>query len=244
MTIKRIRSQPARIERVWSRFAAAGPLAAALFLFAPAAPAHEGSSAKADFVPPAPGSYRLERIQIVPDGEVLDAGNRRARLSKYTQGRITLLSLMYTSCTDAGGCPMALYTLQKVRRDLARRSSTGNRIRMVSLSFDPKRDTPEVMRTYGDGEAKKPSPVPWYFLTTGSAKDLRPVLDGLGQDVRVPAADASGAAKPGELSHMLKVFLIDREGWVREIYSTNFLVPKVIVNDIRTLLLEDGVKLR
>jgi hypothetical protein len=56
--------------------------------------------------------------------------------------------------------------------------------------------------------------------------------------------DAAEAAKPGNLSHMLKVFLIDREGWVREIYSSNFLVPQVIVNDIHTLLLEDGVKLR
>ena len=240
MTIKQIRWRPALAERAWI---GAGLLTAALVLFTSAATAHEASSAKADFVPPAPGSYRLERIQIVPDGEVLDAGNRRARLTKYTHGRITLLSLMYTSCTDARGCPMALYTLQKVRRDLARRSSTGNRIRMVSLSFDPKHDTPEVMRAYGDGEAKKPSPVPWYFLTTGSAKDLRPVLDGLGQDVRVPT-DAAEAAKPGNLSHMLKVFLIDREGWVREIYSSNFLVPQVIVNDIHTLLLEDGVKLR
>jgi protein SCO1 len=218
-------------------------LAAALTLLMPVAFAHEVATAKADFIPPAPGTYRLERIQVVPDGDVLDTGNRRARLARYTQGRITLLSLMYTSCTDAGGCPVALYTLQKVRRDLSRQRSTGNRIRMVSLSFDPKHDTPEVMRIYGDSETNKRSQVPWYFLTTASAQDLRPVLDGLGQDVRVPA-DGTEAGKPGNLSHVLKLFLIDREGWVREIYTTSFLVPQVIVNDVHTLLLEDGVKVR
>jgi cytochrome c peroxidase/protein SCO1/2 len=218
-------------------------LAVALTLSMPAALAHEVATAKADFIPPAPGTYRLERIQVVPDGDVLDTGKKRTRLARYTQGRITLLSLMYTSCTDAAGCPVALYTLQKVRRDLAHQRSTGNRIRIVSLSFDPKHDTPEVMRTYGDGETNNRSQVPWYFLTTASAQDLRPVLDGLGQDVRVPA-DGTEAGKPGNLSHVLKLFLIDRDGWVREIYTTSFLVPQVIVNDVQTLLLEDGVKVR
>src|ERR1700687_2936252 len=100
-------------------------LAAALALLMADALPHEVSTAKPDFIPRAPGTYRLERIQVVPDGDVLDTGNRRTHLARYTQGRITLLSLMYTSCADAGGCPMALYTLQKVRRDLARPRSTG-----------------------------------------------------------------------------------------------------------------------
>jgi len=35
------------------------------------------------------------------------------------------------------------------------------------------------------------------------------------------------------------VFLIDRGGDVREIYSSQFLHPEVVLNDIQTLLLED-----
>jgi protein SCO1 len=226
-----------------SKRAVAGLLTAALAALAPAGRAHDVATAKADFVPRPPGTYRLERIQIVPEGDVLDTDNRRARLTRYTQGRITLLSLIYTSCSDAAGCPMALYTLQKVRRDLERQKSTGNRVRLVSLSFDPKHDTPEVMRAYGDKETHRRSAVPWHFLTTASATDLRPVLEGLGQDVRVPA-EGPEAGDPGNLSHMLKVFLIDRDGWVREIYTSSFLVPQVIVNDVQTLLIEDGVKVR
>jgi cytochrome oxidase Cu insertion factor (SCO1/SenC/PrrC family) len=214
-----------------------------LLLSTGAALAHEVGAARADFVPPAPGTYRLERIQALPDGAVIDSQNRRARLMKYTQGRIALLSLMYTSCGDPSGCPMALYTLQKVRRELEQEKSTGNRVRIVSLSFDPGHDTPAVIGVYGAGETQRRSPVPWDFLTARSPQDLRPVLDGLGQDVRVPA-DQAGSQKPANLTHMLKVFLIDRNGWVREIYTSSFLVPQVIVNDVQTLLLEDGVKLR
>jgi cytochrome c peroxidase/protein SCO1/2 len=229
--------------RVLDRHISTGLLAATLAVLAPVGPAHEVGTAKADFVPRPPGTYRLERIQIVPEGDVLDTDNRRARLTRYTQGRITLLSLIYTSCSDANGCPMALYTLQKVRRNLERQKSTGNRIRLVSLSFDPKHDTPEVMRAYGDMETHRRSLVPWYFLTTASASDLRPVLDGLGQDVRIPA-EGTDPDSSANLSHMLKVFLIDRDGWVREIYTSSFLVPQVIINDIQTLLMEDGVKVR
>ena len=131
---------------------------------------------------------------------------------------------------------MALYTLQKVRRDLEQEKSTGNRVRIVSLSFDPAHDTPGVMRAYGAGETQRRSPVSWDFLTARSPQDLRPVLDGLGQDVRVPVVQTE-AENPANLTHMLKVFLIDRNGWVREIYTSSFLVSQVIVNDVQTLLL-------
>jgi protein SCO1 len=240
MSINPNNKRRARAARV-----AASIVAAALVLLVGASDSlgHEVTTARANFVPPEPGSYRLERIQVLPDGAVVDTGNRRARLARYTQGRITLLSLMYTSCADPSGCPMALYTLQKVRRNLELEKSTGDRVRIVSLSFDPAYDTPSVLKAYGDGETSRRSAVPWDFLTAHSPQDLRPVLDGLGQDVRVPV-DPKAAAKRGNLSHTLKVFLIDRNGWVREIYTNNFLVPQVIVNDVQTLLLEDGVKLR
>jgi len=50
--------------------------------------------------------------------------------------------------------------------------------------------------------------------------------------------DAQGAPAR-TISHMLKVFLIDRRGVVREIYTTAFLLPDVMLNDIRTLVLEE-----
>ena len=44
--------------------------------------------------------------------------------------------------------------------------------------------------------------------------------------------------RTGAINHMLKVFLIDPEGWVREIYSTAFLTPDGLLNDARTLAME------
>jgi protein SCO1/2 len=42
----------------------------------------------------------------------------------------------------------------------------------------------------------------------------------------------------GAYRHVLKVFLVDERGWIRNVYSTGFLVPAVVVNDIVTLMAE------
>jgi cytochrome oxidase Cu insertion factor (SCO1/SenC/PrrC family) len=77
----------------------------------------------------------------------------------------------------------------------------------------------------------------WRFLTASSVADLLPMLDGFGQDVRVER-DANG--KPTRtINHMLKMFLIDPEGMIREIYSLAYLQQPVMLNDIRTLALEE-----
>ena len=51
---------------------------AAAALIAATAGAHEAAPARADFVPPAPGTYRLERIMQAPEGTVLDTKIGRA----------------------------------------------------------------------------------------------------------------------------------------------------------------------
>ena len=73
--------------------------------------------------------------------------------------------------------------------------------------------------------------------------NLVPILEDFGQDVFVQLDPATG--KPlGSFSHVLKVFLIDREHVVREIYTTVYLQPDMLYNDILTLMLEPGAKAR
>jgi protein SCO1/2 len=63
------------------------------------------------------------------------------------------------------------------------------------------------------------------------------VLEGFGQDVSVASSKPPGQRAP-VLSHLLKVYLLDADGEVREIYSTSWLHPAVLLNDIKTLLQE------
>jgi cytochrome oxidase Cu insertion factor (SCO1/SenC/PrrC family) len=213
-------------------------LAAALAL--PAA-AHRGDGAhepagRLPFEPPAAGSYRLPPIQRAPDGEVLDLRGRPRALAALTRGRITLLGLVYTRCADPDACPRATWAFSAVRARLLEDPALASRVRLVTLSFDPAHDTPAVMARYA-ARVRAPQGAEWRFVTTRSARALAPILEGFGQDLRVAAGSR---AVPGteEFTHTLKVFLIDRDGRVREIYSTAYLFPEMILNDMRTLAME------
>lgn len=208
----------------------------AMLLWALAAPAFSALP-PLGFVPPAAGSYRLHHIMRAPDGKVLDSDGAAYRLSHFTRGKVTLFSFIYTYCTDAKGCPLAYETLHALKQTIERDATLRDKVRFVSMSFDPRNDTPETMRLYGGSELRDRRGLRWHFLTTRSGADLAPMLDGFGQDVAVAAEQPAGTRVP-VLSHMLKVYLIDAAGSVREIYSTSFLHPDLLLADIRTLLME------
>jgi protein SCO1/2 len=217
------------------------PPAPALRLDTPAThsngPAARGDAALPRLVAPPPGSYVLPVIQPGPDGSVLDTAGRAVPLRAHTSGRVTLLSFMYTYCVDPAGCPLLFSTLYGLRERLQATPELARRVRLVSLSFDPVNDTPETMARYAGVLARADRPLRWDFLTGRSVAELQPILADLGQPVAIQL-DAQG--KPGRLYyHMLKLFLFDRQGRVREIYSSAFLQPDMIYNDIRTLLLEE-----
>jgi protein SCO1/2 len=198
-----------------------------------------GPARKLEFVPPPAGSYRLERIMTAPGGTVLDTDDQPKPLARFTTGKVTVLSFMYTSCSDVWGCPFAYQVMEELKKTLDRETALLPHLRFVSLSFDPDHDTPEAMRLYGGSHRADKGGLPWYFLTPASPLELRPMLEGFGQDLSV-VLDENGKST-GSLSHVLKVFLIDRRGSIREIYSTSFLLPQVVLNDVRTLLIEQGI---
>ena len=211
--------------------------ALALAWLAGAAPAlaHDARPApRLDYALPAPGTYTLQRIMAAPDGEVLDLNGRAQPLRRFTRERITLLGLIYTTCVDPEGCPLAYRVFDALRPAIGARPGLRDKVRLVTLSFDPRHDTPAAMRAYAGRRATEDrTGVPWSFLTTRSPQALAPLLDGFGQDVR----SIRGLTGRRELSHVLKVFLIDDTAVVREIYDSTFLHPQAVLNDIETLLM-------
>ncbi len=181
---------------------------------------------------PAPGTYALQRIQRVPEAQLLDADDRPTALSAATRGAITALAFFYGHCVDPAGCPVAWSAFEALQKEAASDPLLRGRLRLVFVSLDPARDTPTVMRLLQKSENAETLP-PWRFLTSRSQSDLAPLLASMGQDIAFEA-DAAGK-RTGVVNHMLKVFLIDPEGWAREIYTTAFLSPDNLINDARTL---------
>ena len=103
---------------------------------------------------------------------------------------------------------------------------------LLTISFDAERDTPAQLTKYA--RAFDADPEIWRFMTAPSERVLDELLRSYGQD-RAAVYDERGRFT-GRYRHVLKVFLVDRDGQIRNVYSTGFLVPQVVVNDIKTIL--------
>ena len=203
------------------------------------APAHEDEFVKGvfspSFVPPAAGSYELPAIKRVPGFVLTDSRGRHVGTRELTAGRVAVVSFIYTACPDRLGCPLASRALQDLQARL-KDEGLGREVALLSISFDPGRDTPARLAKYADVYGADPAL--WRFATAPSARALDGVLAGYGQD-RAAVYDERGRFT-GRYSHVLKVFLVDREGYIRNIYSAGFLVPDLVLNDIKTVLTDPG----
>ena len=188
-----------------------------------------------DYDPPAPGSYSLPVIKPAADGDVLDSTGRRCHLRELTRGRVTVLSFIYTRCAAARACPYATGVLRQLYKLSAENAELAKGMRLVSMSFDPNVDTPERMTAYAALADSGSSAAEWHFLTSRSKEELQPILDAYGQavDKKKNPLDPTGP-----LNHTLRVYLIDADGNIRNIYSSDTLDPRLVLADVRTLFLE------
>ncbi|WP_159079771.1 SCO family protein [Methyloceanibacter sp. wino2] len=184
---------------------------------------------------PEPGTYELGKIQEVPFSVVIDGSGYPKLLSSYTTGKITLMTFFYALCTDPTGCPLLWNAFFEVRDKIAEDPELRDEVQLVFYSFDPKHDVPQTLQLFEDLENKGNAPVPWYFVTSWTDYFLKSTLEDFGQPIYADK-DSRGRII---INHSLKVFLIDPDGWVREIYASNFLDPGVILNDIKTLVMEE-----
>jgi len=190
------------------------------------------------YTPPVAGSYSLPPLGFAADGQVINDAGEPLQLNELLGDKLVLLGFIYTRCSDINGCPLASYVMKKVQNGVARDDTLNSQVRLISLSFDPESDTPDALRDYARHFRRQGSD--WQFLTTASEATLQPILEGYGQ-VRQKNYDENGDYT-GSMSHILRVFLIDRQGRIRNIYSTGFLHADTVISDLRTLQIEAETK--
>ena len=183
------------------------------------------------------GSYKLPALGEAPNARVLDEQGNELLLHDLYKGKYTLLSFIYSNCKDVNGCPLASYVFYKLKAAMKKDPELADRLRLASLSFDPENDSPEVMRLYGANFKFAGDKGEWRFLTTSSVKALEPVLESYNQDIQREMSINGDQTE--NISHILRVFLIDPQLKIRNIYSVGFLHPDLIINDLKTLFLEE-----
>lgn len=121
--------------------------------------------------------------------------------STELQGRVWIADFFFTNCP--GPCPRMSTLMSEIQRETA---DIGE-LRIVSITVDPERDTPEAMKAYGERYGAIDGR--WHFLT-----GPRELLDRIArQDFKLFDVD-------GSLQHSTRFALIDRQGNIRSFYTT------------------------
>jgi protein SCO1/2 len=133
----------------------------------------------------------------VPDFTLIDQTRRRVALSSFV-GKIVVVNFVYTRCALPQFCLRMSNNFGALQKRFS--SDLGRELVLLTITFDPERDTPDVLASYA--ERWGANPVGWRFLT-GSVADIRRVCALFGQEV---------FAEEGLMNHLLHTAVIDRTG--------------------------------
>jgi len=168
--------------------------------------------------------YTLPVIKSAADFRLTDLGGNAVTLEDF-DGKIKIITFIYTSCPDT--CLLATGVLSRLQGMLRDEGLLGGEVKLASITFDPERDTPERLAEYAGGFGADGKS--WLFLR-GTAADTRAVLSEYNIWTKV--------LPDGRIDHVMRVYLIDGEDNIREIYNLAYLHPELVVNDINAILRE------
>lgn len=134
------------------------------------------------------------------DDILVDQNQQRHRFySDLLAGHVVLINVVFSSCD--GACPLQTQTLRKVKNDLGTRFD--QEIRFLSLSVDPKNDTPETLKQFARKQGVDEEG--WYFLDA-EPDTMRKVLKKLGQWTDQPVEHSTLLiAGNTETAHWVKI---------------------------------------
>lgn len=148
----------------------------------------------------------------VPDFTLIDQVKRPVRFSSLA-GKVLAINFIYTRCALPQFCLRITNHFGVLQKRFAKELSRGELV-LLTVTFDPERDTPEAMAAYAS--QWKADPKVWHFLT-GPVADVRRVTSMFGVDF---------FPDEGLFNHSLRTAVIDRRGRIAASIEGNQYTPE------------------
>lgn len=136
------------------------------------------------------------------------------------RGQVLAVTFFYTRCPLPNYCPRLSRNFQEAEQKLAALPNAPTNWHLISISFDPEFDTPQMLRVYG--ESYRYDPAHWSFLT-GSPDKIAELAKSCGVEY---VSDA------GAINHNFRTIIIDATGHVRMIFPFTGNFSDAIVEQI------------
>ncbi|HSK74479.1 MAG TPA: SCO family protein [Pyrinomonadaceae bacterium] len=167
----------------------------------------------------------------VPNFTLINQDGKRVSMNDF-RGKATAVTFIYAQCPLPEYCIL----MSKNFSDLANQlqdSELKDQIRLLSISFDPQRDTPEKLKQYGLGylgKNSKATDFEVWQLATGKDKEVREIADFFGLRYEVDEKDKT------QFNHSLRTAVIAPDGKVTKIFSGNDWTNGELLRELQVTL--------
>ena len=164
-------------------------------------------------------SARLKEGNVMPDFHLIAQDGKPVGRETF-HGHPFLLTFIFTRCPIPNFCPRMSQNFAELQKAIQNSSDDLAAVRLLSVSFDPKFDTPEILKQYAGHEGADPAI--WTFAT-GDPVEVEKLTKAFSIFVQ---------PEGGTISHSLATALIDREGKVAKIWRGNGWTPGEVIQEI------------
>ena len=183
---------------------------------------------------PASELHPPQAADSVPDFALVNQDGKRVTLRQY-RGKAVLLSFIYTRCPLPEYCPLVTHHFAEIEKSLAQDPKLYARTHLLSISFDPKFDTPAVLRKY--------------------ARDYVPANDSKvfthWEFAAAPEPELKDVAKffnlflneeDGQITHSMATAIIAPDGTLYKWFHDNDWKPADMIADLSGAIPQSGAK--
>jgi protein SCO1 len=160
----------------------------------------------------ASGFELLKEGDPVPDQAFVDETGRTRRLTDW-KGRTLAITFIYTRCPIPTFCPMMDRHFAAVQKEVRADRALRDRVKLLSISFDPAYDTPAVLRAHA---AKLGAHADTWSFLTGDRDEVVRFAARLGVSITADQPD---------IAHNLRTAVVGPDGRLARVFTGNDWTP-------------------
>jgi len=167
--------------------------------------------------------------QAVPDFSLTNQDGKKISLKDF-RGKALAVTFIYARCPLPDYCIQMSKNFSDAAIQLSADNALKDKIRLLSISFDPANDTPEKLRSYGIGylgKGAQPDFSVWQ-LAVGTDAEVRKIADFFGLRYEVDENDKT------QINHSLRTAVIAPDGTVTKIFAGNEWTPAQLIKELES----------
>ena len=163
----------------------------------------------------------------VPDFTLTNQDGKRISMKDF-RGKALAITFIYTKCPLPNYCILMSKNFSDLANNL-KDSDLKDKIRLLSISFDPQTDTPAKLRQYGQGylgKGAEPDFRVWQ-LAVGTDKEVKNIADFFGLRYEADQNDKT------QFNHSLRTIVVTPDGKVQKVFSGNEWTPNDLLRELQ-----------